>query len=71
MPGKTRTIQPKKKGQRKISFREGGLHASTGTPAGQTISAAKHREARSGALGPKAKAEEVFYDNVLRKMGGK
>lgn len=61
-----KTIQPKKKGQKKISFHEGGLHASTGTPAGQPISAAKHAEAESGKLGPKAKAQENFYRNVLK-----
>lgn len=61
-----KTIQPKKKGQKKISFHEGGLHASTGTASGQPISAAKHAEAASGKLGPKAKKQEMFYENVLK-----
>lgn len=61
-----KTIQPKKKGQKKISFHEGGLHASTGTPSGQPISSAKHSEAAAGKLGPKAKQQEMFYENVLK-----
>lgn len=65
----TRTISPTKKGQKPIKFREGGLHASTGTPKGQKISAAKHSAARSGKLGPKAQKQEMFYENVLRGRG--
>lgn len=61
-----RTIKPKAKGQKKISFHEGGLHASTGTASGKPISAAKHEEAASGELGPKAKKQEMFYENVLK-----
>lgn len=60
-----KTIQPKKKGQKKISFHEGGLHASTGTAPGQPISAAKHEEAKEGKLGPKAAKQEAFFENVL------
>lgn len=62
-----KTITPKKKGQKKISFHEGGLHASTDTPEGEPISASKHAEAASGKLGPKAKKQEMFYRNVLSK----
>lgn len=65
-----RTIQPKKKGQRPITFNEGGLHASTGTAKGKKISPAKHSAARSGKLGKKAEKQELFYENVL-KGGGK
>jgi len=60
-----RTIEPKKRGQKPITFKEGGLHSSTGTPAGKPISAAKHAAAASGRLGPKAAAQERFYENVL------
>jgi hypothetical protein len=63
--GATRTIKPKTKGQKPISFKEGGLHASTGTPAGQKIPAAKMAAAKSGSLGPKAKAQASFAINVL------
>ena len=61
-----KTIEPTEKGQHKIKFHEGGLHASTGTAAGKPISAAKHAEAASGKLGPKAKKQENFYRNVLK-----
>jgi len=68
---KERTIEPKEKGQKKITFREGGLHGSTGTPAGKKISARKHEEAKSGKLGKKAQKQELFYENVLKGRGGK
>lgn len=61
-----KTLKPKKKGQKPISFKEGGLHASTGTPAGAPIPAAKHAAAASGKLGPKAQKQEQFFENVLK-----
>jgi hypothetical protein len=67
--GTTRTIPAQGKGKPAISFKEGGLHASTGTKPGQKISASEHAKAKSGALGPKAKKQEMFYENVLRKGG--
>lgn len=60
-----KTIMPQKKGQKKITFNEGGLHASTKTKPGQKIPASKHAAARSGSLGPKAKKQEMFFENVL------
>jgi hypothetical protein len=68
---KERTIEPKEKSQKKISFREGGLHDSTGTPTGKKIPAKKHEEAREGKLGKKVKKQEMFYENVLKGRGGK
>jgi len=62
----TKTILPAKKKQRKISFHEGGLHASTGTASSKKISSAKHAAAKSGRLGSKAKKQELFYENVLK-----
>lgn len=56
-----------KKGKKPLKFHEGGLHASTGTKSGTKISAAKHKEAQEGKLGPKAKKQEQFYENVLKK----
>ncbi len=61
-----KTIEPKSAGQKPITFKEGGLHGSTGTKPGQKISAAKHAEAKSGKLGPKAKRQETFFENVLK-----
>ena len=67
---KERTIEPREaRGQHKISFREGGLHSSTGTKLGKKISAKKHEEARSGKLGKKAQKQELFYENVLKRRG--
>jgi hypothetical protein len=62
-----KTILPAKKSQHKISFHEGGLHASTGTPLSKKISPAGHASAKSGELGPKAKKQEMFYENVLQR----
>lgn len=64
-----RTIQPQEKGQHKITFKEGGLHSSTGTAPGKPIPASKHAAAASGKLGPKARKQEMFYENVLKKKG--
>jgi len=62
-----KTILPAQKKQHKISFHEGGLHASTGTPLSKNISPAKHASAKSGKLGPKAQKQEMFYENVLKR----
>ena len=59
------TIAPTKKGQKPITFKKGGLHASTGTPAGKKIPAKKMAEATSGKLGPKAEKQALFKKNVL------
>lgn len=64
--GGKRTIKPKAgSGQKPITFKGGGLHASTGTPAGQPIPAAKMQAALDGKLGPKAKQQASFAKNVL------
>ena len=60
-----RTIPPKRKGQKALHFKEGGLHASTGTKPDARIPAARHAAARAGTLGRRAKAQEVFFENVL------
>ncbi len=62
-----RTIPPQAKGQKPVKFKEGGLHSSTNTAPGKPIPAAKHAAAASGKLGPKAKKQEQFYENVLKK----
>lgn len=59
------TLKPTKAGQKKITFKAGGLHASTGTPVGQKIPAAKISKALSGGYGPKAKVQANFMKNVL------
>ncbi len=65
MKGKKRTITAR--GKKPITFQEGGLHASTGTPAGRKISPAMHAAAMAGKMGMKAKRQEMFYRNVLKK----
>lgn len=62
---KTTTLRPKKPGQKKITFTKGGLHASTGTPQGKKIPAAKMKKALAGGYGPKAKKQAQFRKNVL------
>jgi hypothetical protein len=67
------TLKPKKKGQKPITFTSGGLHKSTGTPAGKKIPASKVNAALSGGLGAKAKKQALFKKNVLigRRKGKK
>jgi len=60
--GKTTIKAP---GKKPISFKSGGLHQSTGTPAGQPIPATKMQAALSGKLGPRAKKQALFAKNVL------
>lgn len=62
-------VKPEKKGEKKITFKEGGEHASTGTPKGEKIPAKVEAKARSGKMGVKAEREEIFRENVL--TGGK
>lgn len=69
MAAKKKTIRIK--GEKPITFTEGGLHKSTGTKKGAKIPASKHKAAREGKLGPKAKKQEVFYENYLSGGRGK
>lgn len=52
-------------GQKKISFKAGGLHQSTGTAAGKKIPASKKAAALAGKYGAKAKKQARFAKNVL------
>lgn len=61
----------RKKGKKPITFTVGGLHASTGTPAGKPISAAKRAAALAGRLGAKAKKQALFAKNILVGRKGK
>lgn len=61
----TKVTLKAKPGQKKVTFKAGGLHASTGTPAGKPIPAAKMKKAASGGFGAKAKKEVQFKKNVL------
>jgi len=57
-------------GKKPILFNEGGLHASTGTPAGKKIPAGKMAKAVSGKMGPLAKKQAMFAKNVLTGKKG-
>lgn len=59
------TMEPSEPGQKPITFKKGGLHASTGVKPGQKIPAAKHAAAKAGKFGKKAQKQEDFYENVL------
>jgi len=63
--GKKQTISSP--GKKPITFKQGGLHQSTGTPAGQPIPAAKMQQALAGKLGPTAQKQAQFAKNVLAK----
>lgn len=71
----TRTIKPKRKGQKPLKFKKGALRKQLGTTKSGTISKKKLAKARSGKLGPKARKRVQFFDNVLskghRRRGGK
>lgn len=62
---KTTTIMPKAKGQKKITFKKGGLHESLEIPQGQKIPPAMITNALAGHYGPKARQQAQFYHNVL------
>ena len=60
-----------KAGQKPIVFEKGGLHRSTGTPAGKPIPPKKMAAAESGKLGTKAERQALFKKNVLTGRRGK
>jgi len=70
-------------GKKPVSFSAGGLHRTTGTPAGETIPAAKMAKAKAGGYGPLgvkqanlatgllAKGRKNAAKNRAKKAGGK
>ncbi len=61
----TETI-PAQDGHKKITFNRGGLHNSLNVPQGQKIPKSKLAAAMHGNAGKKAKAQAMFYENVLK-----
>ncbi len=55
-----------KKGSKPIKFHEGGLHATTHTPAGEKIPQNKIAAAAKGEYGSKGKKQVAFMHNVLK-----
>ncbi len=64
--GTVQSISMKKKGQKKITFKAGGLHRKLGVPQGTKIPASKMAAALAGKYGAKAKKEALFAKNVLK-----
>lgn len=61
----TKTIEPKKEGQKPITYHPGGLHSSTGTPQGKKIPQAKFERALAGGFGPKARKQALMAKNIF------
>lgn len=59
------TLKPKKPGQKKITFKKGGLHKSLGLPQGSKIPQAAVDRALAGHYGPLAQKQARFKQNVL------
>lgn len=66
--GKKVTIKGKK-GQKPITFEQGGLHETTNTPADEPIPKSKVSAAMAGKYGPKGKRQAMFMKNVLTGGG--
>lgn len=62
---KTTTLKPTKKGQKKITFKKGGLHDSLGLPQGSKIPPVAMSRALAGHYGATAKKQAQFAKNVL------
>lgn len=60
-----KTVMIKKKGKKPIKFKEGGLHRTTGTPAGQKIPASKMRAAKAGRYGKLGKKQANMATGLL------
>jgi len=61
------TIKPKEPGQKEITFKKGGLHETTGTPADEKIPSSKIAAALAGRYGRKGKEQALFMKNVLKR----
>lgn len=62
----TRTITPKRKGQKRLTFKQGALRAQLGTTKKGTIPKGKLDAAAKGRYGPKAQKRALFAKNVLK-----
>jgi len=60
-----KTITIKKKGKKPIKFKEGGLHRTTNTPAGQKIPLSKMRAAKAGRYGKLGKMQANMATGLL------
>lgn len=60
------TLKATKPGQKKITFKKGGLHDSLGIPQGQKIPPVAMQRAAAGHYGPTAQRQANFKQNVLK-----
>lgn len=67
MARKAKTVVIKKKGKKPIKFKEGGLHETTGTPAGQKIPRSKIKKALAGGYGKKGVKQAALAEGALKK----
>ena len=73
IPGRTvkaggiQKIMPQKTGQKAVTFRKGGLHATLDVPQGQKIPESKLAAALKGKYGETGAKQARFYVNFLRK----
>jgi len=59
------SIGPEKKGQKKVTFKEGALHRQLGVPEGQKIPAGKMAAAKRGDYGKLAQKRANFATGML------
>ena len=64
---RTVTMRPKKRGQKRVSFKKGGLHRSLGVPEGDKIPDDKMRSAKAGNYGEKARKQASMAMGMLAK----
>jgi hypothetical protein len=61
------TVTMRKKGRKPVSFKAGGLHESTHTPAGEKIPASKLAAAARGEYGARAVKQANMAKGMLSK----
>ena len=61
------TVTMRKRGKDPVSFKAGGLHESTHTPADEPIPASKMRAAKAGRYGEKAVKQANMASGMLAK----
>ncbi len=66
-----KTLKPRRRGQKKIRFRPGALHAQLGVAQGKKIPAGMMADARAGKYGPLAQRRANFARHVLTGSLGK
>ena len=63
---KAKTVTISKKGKKPVKFKKGGLHRTTGTPAGEKIPASKMKRALAGGYGKLGKKQAIMAEGMLK-----